>query len=179
MAHTYFFALFPEPSACQRIHQRAAALQARLGLRGQLVAPAKLHVTLHFIGRFGTAQPVLETRGFKVGDAVSGPMFAAVFDRALSFVHGREKSPCVFAAEDAAGPMHGLAESLHMAMKSPSRLAANADRFRPHVTWLYSADAIAGELAIEPLGWQAREFAFVHGIQGAAGYDIIGRWPLA
>ncbi|HMM65377.1 MAG TPA: 2'-5' RNA ligase family protein [Dokdonella sp.] len=178
MAHTYFFALFPDPATRDRIHMAAAALQARLRLRGRLVAPARLHVTLHFLGRFGSAQAALEAQAREAGCAVRNPALRVVFDRALSFVHGREKSPCVFAMEDGTGPVHGLASGLAEALGSPSWLAGTSRPFRPHVTWLYSEDCIEGELPIDPLAWPAGEFALVHGIQGASDYRILQRWPL-
>ncbi len=179
MAHTYFFALFPDPAVRERISATAAALQARLGLRGQLIAPSRLHVTLHFLGRFGAAQAALEAQALQAGRAVRCLSFAVAFDRALSFRHGRDKSPCVFAMEDLSGPMHCLADGLAEAMGSPSLPASEVRPFRPHVTWLYSADCIEGELPIDPLAWQAGEFALVHGMQGAADYRVIRRWPLA
>lgn len=179
MAHTYFFALFPDPAVRDRISAAAAALQARLGLRGQLIAPSRLHATLHFLGRFGAAQPALEAQARQAGHAARCPSFAVAFDRALSFRHGRDKSPCVFAMEDLSGPMHWLAERLHGAMGSAPPRAGEVRPFRPHVTWLYSPDCIQGELPVEPLAWHAGEFALVHGIQGAADYRVIRRWPLA
>ena len=178
MAHTYFFALFPDPAVRERISATAAALQARLGLRGQLIAPSRLHVTLHFLGRFGLAQAALEAQALQAGRAVSCLPFAVAFDRALSFRHGRDKSPCVFAMADVNGPMHHLADGLREAMGPASPPAGEVRPFRPHVTWLYSMDCIDGEEPIPALVWQAGEFALVHGIQGAADYRVIRRWPL-
>lgn len=177
--HTYFFALFPDAATRDRIAGAAASVQQRCRLRGHLVDPARLHLTLHFIGRFDAAQAQLEGRARGVGalTATETAPLAFVLDHAFSFARPRGKAPCVFGVGDGAARLKELAARLEVAMAT--RVADDAARpFRPHVTWLYSADRIDAVQPTAPIAWCARTLSLAHGISGEPAYRILASWPL-
>lgn len=173
--HTYFFALFPDAATRERIAEAAASVQQRCRLRGRPVDPARLHLTLHFIGRFAAAQADLEARAQVVGATMSAAPLAFVLDHALSFARPRGKAPCVFGVADGAARLAELAARLEAAMAQ----ANDAGRpFLPHVTWLYSSDRIDGAFPIAPMAWHARTLSLALGIAGEPAYRILASWPL-
>lgn len=173
--HTYFFALFPDSATRDRIAVAAASVQQRWRLRGRLVDPARLHLTLHFIGRFEAAQADLETRAQAVGAAMTAAPVAFALDHALSFARPRGKAPCVFGVADGAARLENLAARLEAAM-APVNDAGRP--FRQHLTWLYSSDRIDGAYPIAPIAWRARTLSLASGVAGESAYRILARWPL-
>ncbi|MCB1573199.1 MAG: 2'-5' RNA ligase family protein [Dokdonella sp.] len=173
--HSYFFALFPDAATRDRIAGAAASVQQRCRLRGRPVDPARLHLTLHFIGRFAAAQADLEARAQAVGAAMTAAPVAFVLDHATSFARPRGKAPCVFGVGDGAARLGDLAARLEAAM-APANDAGRP--FRPHVTWLYSSDRIDGACSIAPIAWRAQTLSLAHGIAGESAYRILACWPL-
>jgi RNA 2',3'-cyclic 3'-phosphodiesterase len=173
--HSYFFAVFPEAATRDRIAGAAASVQQRCRLRGRLVDSVRLHLTLHFIGRFAAAQADLEARAQAVGAAMTAAPVDFVLDHASSFARPRGKAPCVFGVADGAARLADLAARLGAAIAPASD---DGRPFLPHVTWLYSSDRIVGAYPIAPIAWHAQTVSLAHGIAGESAYRILASWPL-
>jgi len=172
MTVSYFFAVFPDDIARDLTHAAAGLFGESLGLRGPLVAPEKLHMTYHFIGRFNQALDDLEAKAIAVGDDISGARFDITFDHALTF-DGTNAASCVFASADVPWALRNLCHRIGHPLH-PTRKETHVSRpFRPHVTWLYSNDRIYGTMLMSPLTWSAKSFGLASGVQGRPPYRII------
>jgi RNA 2',3'-cyclic 3'-phosphodiesterase len=58
-----FFAIFPDADAASRIQRLAGELRRELGLQGDPLAIARLHVTAFFVGGFFRGLPQAQVRG--------------------------------------------------------------------------------------------------------------------
>ena len=178
MAHTYFFALFPDAAALDRAEEAADTLQSLCALRGRRIVRARLHLTWHFIGRFAEPNPEMESRALAAGDRLACAPFVVLLDRALTFERERGSAPCVFETSTPPAALLSAADELRRAMGGAAAIPHADHPFRPHLTWLYSPDRIAEPLAIAPISWRAVEFALVHRVSGEATYRIVRCWSL-
>lgn len=175
--HTYFFALFPDDVACDRIVAAADALQVARALGGRRVARPRLHMTAHFIGRFQQPASTVEAHAIEAAERVTCAPFEMVLDRAYSFPRGGGEAPGIFAPSTPPSALLSVAALLRDAMVGAANSPRKRAAFRPHVTWLYSRDRIV-ETAIAPIAWRVAGFALAHTIPGQQLYRIVRRWPL-
>ncbi len=175
--HTLFFALQPALPDGERIAACAASDDAALGIGGQALVVARLHVSLHAVGHYGDVFPTQDVeRWMRAAATVRAVPFEVVFDRAATF--GGKGHPRVLRAgsEEGAESVRQFHQALGIALADAGE-HITARRIEPHMTVSYRGVA-AAEAPIEPIRWTARDFVLIDSHYGAGLHEVIGRWPL-
>ncbi|WP_022979409.1 2'-5' RNA ligase family protein [Ideonella sp. B508-1] len=173
-----FFALQPSVAACAQITALGKALCETHGLHSKLIAPERLHITLHHLGdHAGLPADVVDAAG-RAATRMASPPFEVVLDYAMSFRMRRDKAPFVLrSAEGQDGALMDFQRELGLAMAREG-LGHSVDvRFTPHVTLTYAPRELP-ESPVEPLRWTVREFVLIHSLLGKTQHRVLGRWSL-
>jgi RNA 2',3'-cyclic 3'-phosphodiesterase len=175
-SHALFFAVKPDAAAAAQLLALGRRLREQHRLTGRLFDAARLHVTLHFFGRFSTWDEALVERLSQAGDQVRADPFAVRFDHVGSF-RRPSNAPLVMRMGDDGSPgiksLHGrLAEAL----AGVGCEAALQPRFVPHVTLLYD-DKSLPDHDVHPVEWRVESFELVHSESGK-GHRLLRQWPL-
>src|SRR5690242_9431844 len=81
-----FLGLFPSPDTAQALARRGAVIVDSLGLRAsRVIRPERLHVTLHFLGRFAEPPQDLVERPVQAVARVELAPLEVAFDTAHGF----------------------------------------------------------------------------------------------
>jgi len=173
-----FFALQPSMAACEQITALGKVLSETHGLHSKLIAPERLHITLHHLGdHAGVPADVVEAAGRAAVRLACSP-FEVVLDRAMSFRMRRDKAPFVLrTAEGQDSALMDFQRELGLAMAREG-LGHSVDvRFTPHVTLTYAPRELP-ESPVEPVRWTVREFVLIHSLLGKTQHRVLGRWSL-
>lgn len=173
-----FFALQPSVAACEQITALGQALCETHGLHSKLIAPERLHITLHHLGdHAGVPAGVVEAAG-RAAERMACAPFDVVLDHAVSFRTRRDKAP--FVLRTAAGQEAALLDfqrELGLAMAREGLGHSVDARFTPHVTLTYAPRELP-ESAVEPVRWTVQEFVLIHSLLGKTQHRVLGRWSL-
>jgi len=147
-----FFALWPGTS------ERAALALLQAGVTGRLTPPAKLHLTLAFLGHVpAAAVPAL----LAIRDALAFAPLPLHFDCYGYFVRPR----IVWAGMTDVPPgLPLLHEDLVRRLEAAGFSAASHGAFRPHVTLAREARAAPEQAPAVTVDWLAREVALVESL---------------
>jgi RNA 2',3'-cyclic 3'-phosphodiesterase len=160
-----FLALWPDDATRDALAAHQAAWRWPAGSR--TVAPAQLHLTLHFIGPVDASRlPPLRA----ALDGIAAGRIPWSFGRLAVWPRGAA------VIEPLAVPV--AAQALHAALADVLRaqgLIPEARRWRPHLTLARHARAAAPPAMASPLAWTAAGFELV---QSAGGYRRLARWAL-
>jgi len=171
--HNLFFALQPPEIARARSASVAAQMIGHQHLRGRLLSPERLHVSLLSIGCFVGPGPLHIVNDVKkLARAVVMPPFELSFDRVASFGAGA----LVLTGGESAGDVMRLRHSLKLTLAKAGVKLRSRKSFMPHMTMAY-ADRMP-TLAIEPICWPASEFVLIDSLIGQSKHVLLGRWPL-
>lgn len=175
-AESLFFALRPPAAVAQAARTAADALAAQHpGAR--LVSPARLHVTLHYLGQFAGLPPSLLARAQRAAHSLRIAPFALAFDRVASFGGQRRDLPAVaLGGGDGTAGVLALHRALAAALVA-EKLPADP-RFTPHITLFYGRDAVPDQPLPVPLAWQADALWLLRSVRGEPRYREEGCWPL-
>lgn len=170
-----FFCAFPDPTACEAIAEETNALRVEHSLIGLPTTPNRLHVTLHYLGEHLIEREDIVQAASNAAARVAHAPVGFTLARAASFSTRGEQSPCVLLCEDERPPLHGVWRELgnHLMAAGLGRYVKR--EFTPHVTLLYDTRVLAPQ-AIEPIGWEVRDFSLVRSVQGE--YRVLGSWAL-
>ncbi len=141
------------------------------GLRGKAFPAHRLHVTLHDLGGYHVVPHGMVVAANAAGDAVAKPGFEIVFDRAASFAGGA----FVLYGSNGVEQLATFRQDLGVAMMNAGLRPTSS--LTPHMTLLHDQQRIA-EHPVEPVRWNAREFALVKSHVGKGVHEILGRWTL-
>ena len=174
-----FFALQPSVAACEQITALGKALCETHGLHSKLIAPERLHITLHHLGdHAGVPAEVVEAAG-RAAARMACPPFKVVLDHAMSFRMRRDKAPFVLrSAEGQDSALMDFQRELGLAMAREGLGHSVDARFTPHVTLSYAPRELP-ESTVEPLRWTVREFVLIHSLLGKGEHRVLARWPLS
>jgi RNA 2',3'-cyclic 3'-phosphodiesterase len=166
-----FLAVIPDAATAARIHKLAGVLKRAHQFKGKLIEPARLHVSLFFLGGL----PEQDIRAACVAAAeVRTEPFEVSFDRTASFRGKRGSRPFVLLGDKGLQRLTSFRQMLGGAMlRTGLRRVANTN-FTPHVTLLYDARGVE-EYPIEPISWTVNEFVLIRSLRG---HDCQARWPL-
>lgn len=169
-----FVGLFPTPGGAQALARQGAAIVDALGLRAsRVLRPERLHVTLHFLGRFAEPPHDLVERAVQAVARVRLAGVSLSFDAAHGFGGGAALGLC-------AGPSDNAAARVLRARLGEAFEAAGVKsdpRFDPHLTVAYLSRRFA-RAAVEAIDWQADELRLAFTAPGQQAYDTLARWPL-
>ncbi len=160
-----FFALWPDAPSRPRLAARAAELVRLCG--GRAVPEANIHLTLAFLGEVDAARvPLLHAAATQL----EVQPFRLELDRLGSFSAARVGWSAPGRMPEA---LAGLAAGLKAALES--RGFTLDDRpFAPHATLARRIERAVVPQAIEPIAWQAEEFALVESRRGTGRYETLG-----
>jgi 2'-5' RNA ligase len=167
-----FFALWPGDAVRARIAGNASRLHRGGNRNARMVASARYHLTLQFIGTYASLPAALVDSAIAAGDAQHAAGFELVLDRFGSFGGGRVSWIGPSQVPDA---LAALVEGLGKSLSSCATVAPGTPPpFVPHVT-LARHVALPEEPAIDPVHWSVGAFAL---FASSAGYRELARWTL-
>jgi RNA 2',3'-cyclic 3'-phosphodiesterase len=169
-----FFAIRPDEETAARIASLASTLRDRHGLRGRLIDPARLHISLHLVGHEGRFPESRIEDARQAAATVAMPPFKIELDRATSF-SSRERPFVLKGGEGVQGVM-ALHQALGDAMKRAG-LRKIGSSITPHMTLLYG-DRDVAEHAVEPVSWIVDRFFLVHSYYGESRHEMMDEWTL-
>lgn len=172
-----FLALFPGADDAARLSRQASALREQFGLTGKLLAPERLHVTLHHLGDHVGLREDIVSAARRAADTVRLPPVEVAFDQAMSFTTHRDTHPLVLCSGRPQEALRQLWQTLDLALQRAACPKPRSGTFTPHMTLLYDRERTPVQ-AVEPLAWTAREFVLVHSLLGQTKHIVLGRWPL-
>ncbi|CAH1660849.1 2'-5' RNA ligase [Hyphomicrobiales bacterium] len=174
-----FFCLFPDRGAATRIARVSADFRRENAIQGDILKPARLHVSLHHVGDYKRLPSQKVYASERAAGAIAGQTFEVIFSSVGSFRPaparaGRErKHPLVLLAEaDSLQPLH---RALTEALRGQGVRAA--DNFKPHMTLAYCPEPVPFQ-PIGPIRFKAAAFTLIHSERGLERYHEKGRWPL-
>ena len=173
LLHTWFFALRPTIEDARRIRAFAEELLSSHGVSGKRIDAERLHITLELVGH-DVDDAVVEA-ACRAADAISSPVIEARFDAAMTF--SAPSGPLVLLATEGLDEVRGLRTALGCAMAD--RGFAPPRSYEPHMTLCYDAKHRLARTRIEPIGFQAREFALVKSYIGFSRHEVLRTWQLA
>jgi len=173
LAHSVFFAIFPQRDDAKRIAAQSARLGEQHALKAKMTGMHRLHVTLHHFGRFAAVPPELLQAALSAAATVAPPSFDVVFDEALRF----EKSKAfVLCGHEGTSELAAFRQRLSEAL-AKARFACEPS-FTPHMTLAYTSSNMKAH-PIAPIRWTADSFALVDSHVGKRVYEVLGRWSAA
>ncbi|HTR88012.1 MAG TPA: 2'-5' RNA ligase family protein [Reyranella sp.] len=165
-----FFAVLPDAETTGRIAEATQRLRRAHGLKGKLIRPERLHVTLLHVGdEAGLPDGWIEETAERAA-GVSMPQFKVGFDRVVSFKQGA----LVLRGDESLIGLEILQQRVNDLFDDRPR---KARPFTPHVTLLYGNRRIEEE-AIEPIEWTVKELVLVHSRLGRTEHRHVARIPL-
>jgi 2'-5' RNA ligase len=165
------FTIRSDAETAARIHRLAGVLKRAHQFKGRLIEPARLHVSLFFLG--GLPEQDVRAARAAAADVRIAP-FEVSFDRTASFRGKRDSRPFVLVGDGGQERLTTFRRMLGGAMLRRGLPRVAATNFTPHVTLLYDSRAVE-EYPIEPISWTVREFVLIRSFRG---YDCLARWPL-
>jgi 2'-5' RNA ligase len=172
-----FFAYRLAPEAFSPVAHIRDELRNQYGLRGAVISPQRLHVTLlHVCECDGLPDELIEAV-CRAAASVAMPPFDVVFDRVMSFRNRQNKKPLVLLTCGDNTALAGLRKSLCEAMSAAGIGRRMSSQFVPHMTLLYDRRMVA-ERAVEPMHLTVRDFALVHSLVRQSRHIELARWPL-
>ena len=164
-----FFALWPDEPAAQKLAALGAELAVLAG--GKPVPRQKIHLTLAFLG--DVEQSALAT-AMQAADAFGAAPFGVALDQVGSFRGARVAwAGCGEPSPGLVGLQTGLAHRLHAL-----GFALDERPYTAHVTLARKVRIAVGRRPIEPISWQAAEFALVCSELGKGSYTTLAGWKL-
>lgn len=175
--HRVFFALQPDAEAAERIIRQGLDLRRRHGLKGVLTPPARLHLSLNFVGTFrGPPTRAVMEKAASLAAKVSGPAFTVTLNHVESWKN--DPHPLVLLGDEGVIGVALLHTAIHKALVAGTMAPRREPEIRPHVSLLWDKALVPKEF-VEPIGWPAREFVLLDSVFGEGRHEVLGRWPLA
>ena len=168
-----FFAIQPDEDTATCIFNSGSTLRALHRLRGRLIAPERLHITLHFLGDFDAA---VAGRAMEAVRSMRAEPIDIILDRAKSFSNRRQMRPFVLVSAAPSHELRSFQKKLAAALLKAG-LRNEVRSFKPHLTLLYD-EQVVKERPVTPIRWTVHEFVLVHSFVGRSRYETLGRWPL-
>jgi RNA 2',3'-cyclic 3'-phosphodiesterase len=172
-----FFCVFPDAAACEAIAVECDALRVEHSLLGRSLEASRLHLTLHYLGQHAGVRQDIVDAACAAAERVTQPPFGITLAHASSLGGGQDRRPCVLLCPEERPPVHALWRELGTQLMAAGLGRYLQRTFTPHVTLLYDTHALVPQ-EIEPIRWQARDFALVHSVAGRGEYRVLRSWPL-
>ena len=173
-----FFAAFLEAGAARGAHVTGHRLRRTHDLRGKVLDPARMHVTLAMLGNYRREAPAgLIDMAKRVASRARFGAFDVVFDRAVTFMSEKPARPVVMLGGKGASSFVALHRSLGVLFGEVGLTPGPAAEFTPHVTLLYDRRPVPPQ-PVEPVAWRVTEFTLVRSLLGRTIHVPLERWTL-
>jgi 2'-5' RNA ligase len=169
-----FLAVFPDAGVAERIAALARHLRDTHALRGKVLAPARLHVSLHYLGGYAGLPQGVVAAAIEALAAVVMPPFDVLFDRVASFSGRPGNCPYVLQGGDGVVGLLTFHGQLGTALQRVGLGRWLKPHCLPHMTLLYGDDTIATR-PVEAIGWTVREVVLVRSLYGRGRYEYLAR----
>jgi len=175
-SHRLFFALRPDAAVLDWIVRAAAELKETQRLRGRWLDPAKLHLTVQFLGDFAAIDDIVQRARNAVANLRVAD-FEFTIDRVESFPR-RVNPPCVLrCTPESQVLLEVLSRELGVALSAAGLGEYVETRpYMPHLTIAYAQSTLPEPIAIEPIVWHAHAISLVDSHAGQ--HAQIDSWPL-
>ena len=172
---TCFFALRPSAADAARLDAQIESLLAAHGVKRKRVAFERLHITLEPIGNDEDLARV--EAACRAADTIRMPPIAICLDAAMSY---RGSDAFVLRGADGAAGLSGI-RALRTALGCAlaDRGFRPSPKYDPHMTLSYDPRQRVDPVAVEPISFQAAEFALVKSHVGLTRHEVLRTWPLA
>ena len=166
-----FFALWPDDTVREALHQVAGAIHAANG--GRPVPRPNIHVTLQFLGNVPEAALTCVTAA---AGRVAGRSFTLELDQ---LVYRKRQHMLWAATAHTPPPLLELAAALQQEL-SACGLELETRPFRAHVTLLRKLDHYHTPVELPALHWATSRFHLVESVARDHGVDyrLLQNWPL-
>jgi 2'-5' RNA ligase len=174
-----FFAAFLEAEAARRAEINAHRLCRAYDLRGRVLQPGRMHVTLAMLGNFRREAPSgLIDMAKRVASRARFGAFDVLFDRATTFMSDKPTRPVVMLGGKGVSSFVALHCSLGVLFGEAGLTRGPAADFTPHVTLLYDRLIVPSQ-SIEPVSWRVTDFTLVRSLLGRTIHVPLERWALS
>ncbi len=151
-------------------------LRRRHGLKGVLMPPARLHLSLNFVGTFrGPPTRAVMEKAKSLADRVALAPFTVTLNHVESWKG--DPHPLVLLGDDGLTGVEFLHTAIHKALAAGTMAPRREPQVWPHVSLLWDKAAAPKEF-IEPISWVATEFVLLDSVSGEGRHEVLGRWPL-
>lgn len=181
--HNLYYFLSPTPLAAETAKRLLQRLQGpRWTGRGEPMSLDRLHITLHYLGRFLNSIPreVIDL-ALAAGSAMDYEPFGVrlnVLQSRGGFEEGTfgtvELAPQAGAARELRGFQHALGNTMRRVGFAETQIRS---RFNPHMTLHYKHERI-DRMVVAPVAWTVVQFALVDSLYGLSRHDVLARWTL-
>ena len=179
LVNNLFFAVMPDSKTAWQIHESANHWRHEYGLKGRVLDPDRLHISIYGLGMYPDLPTRLLSQAAMAAQAAATTAFNVRFDRLVSF-SGKsrpdELRPLVLRASEEVTGLVGLRHRLMASLGKTIPAALNRASFTPHLTLLYDAQSIP-EQDVPVVEWRAHELVLVQSHYGKGRYTILERWP--
>ena len=181
--HDLYYFLFPTPLAAETAKELLRRLQGPRGAgRGEPMSLDRLHITLHYLGRFLNSIPreVIDL-ALAAGSAMDYEPFGVRLDVLQSrggFEKGAfgtvELAPQAGASRELRRFQHALDNTMRRMGFAETQICS---RFNPHMTLHYKHERI-DRMVVAPVAWTVTQFALVDSLYDLGRHDVLARWTL-
>jgi RNA 2',3'-cyclic 3'-phosphodiesterase len=172
-----YFALQPPPEVAEQALRLLQTLRPAERFTAKAMPPARLHVSLNWVGGFGRPPTGIVDKAREVGAAVKLRPFDVSFNRIGTWRSG-DPPPLVLWGDEGVIGVETLYKTLHRAMVGPGMAPRREPPLEPHLT-LMRDQAVMPEAFIDPIRWTAREFVLLQSVYGEGRLDVLARFPLS
>lgn len=170
--HTWFFAVRPGVADAARIDALAEKLLSSHGVTGKRIGPERLHITLELVGHDVSESVV--AAACRAADSLRLPAIDVRFDAAMTF--SAPSGPFVLLGADGLDGVRKLRIDLGCALADHG--FAPARTYEPHMTLGYDPRNRVDRSDVDPIIFQAAEFALVKSHIGLSRHEVVRTWTL-
>jgi 2'-5' RNA ligase len=174
--HVLYFALQPPPEAAAQALALADAARAKHRLSAKPVPPARLHVSLNWVGEFKRPPGPVIDKALEAAANVSARPFVVAFNRMVTWSK-KDPPPVVLWGDEGVIGVNALYSTIHRALVKPGMVPRREAPIEPHMTLIYDKAQVP-ETFVEPVSWRVDEFALIYAVHGEGRYEVAGRFPL-
>ena len=172
---SFFLALRPPGAVVPRLELTVQQLRDGLGLSGEPIPPARLHVTLiEILFDQPVSDAALQAAHHAAGQ-VHLPPFDLSFDHVMSFANPQRQPPVVLTLSTGQQAVKLLRQELQRQLKRVGLKTQGSST--PHLTLLYDSQSVPRH-AVEPIAWTATEFVFICSHPKKGRHEVLGRWAM-
>ena len=181
--HDLYYFLFPTPLAAETAKELLRRLQGPRGAgRGEPKSLDRLHITLHYLGRFLNSIPrEFIDMALAAGSAMDYEPFEVRLDVLQSrggFEKGAfgtvELAPQAGASRELRRFQHALDNTMRRMGFAETQICSH---FNPHMTLHYKHERI-DRMVVAPVAWTVMQFAMVDSLYCLGRLDVLAHWTL-